>query len=191
MAVLDGCASASRPSAAAVNARTFGDTSAYGLRINTLDPVQETAGAQLAQSAYIIVLAVRPGRDIELISPIADLPPATAKAGRLDVSMQRFEDDLTDLEAEDAKAQLAFDRCVSNAEAQARREGRRAHARARKPTAPARSCPAEAPPATRWFRPMRPPDDAARRALRDPNPNVCLRASRPNATSWSSRLPYR
>jgi hypothetical protein len=66
----------SAPNTAAVAAspvatRTLGDTSVYGVQILALDRPKEAATVSLRSPAELIVLAVVPGRDIELIMPSA------------------------------------------------------------------------------------------------------------------------
>jgi len=103
-------------------ARAFGDTATYGLRLVSLDAVDESAHVRLARPAHLIVLGVRPGREIELISQ------GFHRTGAVTLLMRRFEDVSPDAARDaDARATLEYDRCVAAAD-------RAAQARARQRT---------------------------------------------------------
>lgn len=99
----------------------FGDTATFGVRIVSLDTRRELATFTAKKYKHIIVLAVIPGREIEIISP----GPGVVRAGkgkdtRL-VSMQRIDEERPADADENAQARLAYDRCIAQAEAAARR----------------------------------------------------------------------
>ena len=126
MVVWSGC----HPSASAVDQRAptpalighaIGDSATYGIRILALDRTRETAEFSGTVTKHILVLAVVPGREIEVIDAGGTALPRGRSAGASRLAMQRFDDArLADADA-DARARLAYDRCVAQAEAEARR----------------------------------------------------------------------
>lgn len=99
------------PNAPLAGARAFGDTSAYGLRLLSLDAVDESARVWLTRPAHLIVLGVRPGREIELISH------GTHRQGAVNLSMRRFEEASPDAARDaDIRATLEYDRCIAAAD---------------------------------------------------------------------------
>ncbi|MBL0169173.1 MAG: hypothetical protein IPP90_00380 [Gemmatimonadaceae bacterium] len=102
--------------------RAFGDTIGGGVRILTLDRENETAGITARNTKNLIVLAVVPGREIEVIMP-GGLPlRRDRQAGHYFVDMRRVDDNIRPMNAdEDAAARLAYDRCMAQAAATERR----------------------------------------------------------------------
>ncbi len=122
-----GAANAPAP---ALVSHAFGDTATFGLRLLTLDPVDESARARIGASTYLVVLAVRPGRDIELVAPAEHAQLRTQSAGNVSLSLRRYEAPSPDAARDaDARAALDYDRCVAAADAAARRQARARTAR--------------------------------------------------------------
>ena len=99
--------------------RSFGDTALLGLRLLSIDARDESARVRLGRGAQIIVLGVRPGREIELISH------GHHGADAFKISMRRYEEPSPDAARDaDARATLEYDRCVAAAEKAARDRAR-------------------------------------------------------------------
>lgn len=108
-------------SAATVKARNFGDTATFALHILSLDREKEIATYSANKDAkHLIVLAVVPGREIEVISPGTGTISSTKMKGVRAIMMRRMTESVPDA-GEDARARLAYDRCMSQAAAQAQR----------------------------------------------------------------------
>jgi hypothetical protein len=98
--------------------RSFGDTVAVKVQLLSLDPVDEVARVSLGASAYLVVLGVRPGREIELIAPEERAPTRSTGAGAATLSLRRYEEPSPDA---NLRAEVEYERCVAVAEEAARR----------------------------------------------------------------------
>lgn len=102
-----------------LNARSFGDTTTLPLRLLSLDVAGEVAHVGLRPSSHVIVLGVRPGREIEVIAV------TESRAELLEVSMRRYEEPSPSAaEQADARAAREYDRCVAMAEKTAQEQAR-------------------------------------------------------------------
>lgn len=104
--------------------RAFGDTARYGLQVVSFDRQKEVAKVSLRAPAELIVLAVIPGREIELIVPsdLARSSHASFGKGVSNIQMARWEDTpRSSTAAGDAQRAAEYNRCVVQAEATARR----------------------------------------------------------------------
>jgi hypothetical protein len=111
--------------AAPVDMRTFGDTATYGVQVLSFDREKEVAKVSLRVPAELIVLAVIPGREIELIVP-SDLAKSTHTSfskGVSNISMARWDRSPPPTEASDARRAMEQNRCMQNAEAAAEANG--------------------------------------------------------------------
>ena len=87
--------------------------------------IEERAVLDVEPSAHLIVLAVRPGRDIELIVPGEADRALSKKSGRLTLALTRYINGNPDANTIGAaQAELAYERCVANAENTAERQAR-------------------------------------------------------------------
>ena len=104
----------------------FGETATFAPRILTLDRVQEIAMASTRTAAYSVVLAVVPGREIEVIE-VGKSVGKRATAAQFMVSMRRFEIDqkaASRQAAADASAEVAYQRCETASENARQRQAR-------------------------------------------------------------------
>lgn len=106
------------PVAPLVNSRSFGDTNTIRVQLLSLDPADEVARATLGANAYLVVLGVRPGREIELIAPQEQQAARSTGAGSVTLSLRRYEAPSPDA---NLRAEAEYDRCVAAAEGAARR----------------------------------------------------------------------
>lgn len=119
LALLSACRAPQTGSAIPLAAsRTFGDTNTVKVRLLSLDPTEEVARATLGANAYLVVLGVRPGRDIELISPEENQSARPTGAGSVTLSLRRYEAPSPDA---NLRAEAEYERCVAAAEGAARR----------------------------------------------------------------------
>jgi hypothetical protein len=118
------------PSAAPLAMRSFGDTAAYGVQVLSLDREKEVAKVALRTPAQLIVLAVIPGREIELIVPsdLAKSSRGSFSKGVSSIDMGRWDVSQPADATSDARAAMEYNRCLQQAQAAARRE-----AQARRP----------------------------------------------------------
>ena len=110
--------------AAPVDMRTFGDTATFGVQVLSFDRQKEVAKVSLRAPAELIVLAVIPGREIELIVPsdLSKSSHASFKKGASDINMSRWDDSPRPASAsDDAQRFREYNRCMQNAQATARR----------------------------------------------------------------------
>lgn len=103
-------------------ARSFGDTAAYGVRILSISPDSETTTFTSRSNKNLIVLEVIPGKSIEVLLPGGPGPKKLKTPQTYTFSMQRFEVAHTpENDAAQRAAEDAYERCVRNADAAARR----------------------------------------------------------------------
>lgn len=103
----------------------FGDSTVWRITLLDFSAIEERAVIDIEPSAHLIVLAVRPGRDIELILPDETNSAAVKKRGRLALSLTRYIQGNPDANtAAEAQAEMAFERCVANAQNTAERAAR-------------------------------------------------------------------
>lgn len=116
---------ASEPGSPPLVSHAFGDTATYGIKILSLDRQREVAKVSLGAPSELIVLAVVPGREIELIVPSElpmQAPHGTYAKGVATVGMQRYDDQPRPVDASaDAQARLAYNRCMQQVQAAAQR----------------------------------------------------------------------
>jgi hypothetical protein len=112
---------AQSPTAPVLVGRAFGDSS-VSPRILALDPVSERATISARKAKHVVVLAVVPGREIEVIAPGASTKFRVSEKNAFGLSMRRIDDSPVPMDAaDDARARLAYDRCMTQARATARR----------------------------------------------------------------------
>lgn len=114
-------AHAQGPNAAPLKGGAFGDTATFDVRILSLDPQTETATFSAKKYKNVIVLAVIPGREIEVIAPGSGSVRAGKGKNTRVVSMRRVDDDRPADADDNAQARLAYDRCIAQANAAQRR----------------------------------------------------------------------
>ncbi len=113
--------STSQPPVPPPVAHAFGDTATYGVQVLSLDAEHEVATVSLQAPASLIVLAVVPGREIELILP-AETARGTFPKGTATLDMRRFDVSNRPVDANaELQAMQAYGRCMAQAQAQARR----------------------------------------------------------------------
>jgi hypothetical protein len=98
--------------------RSFGDTAAVKIQLLSLNPSDEVARLTLGNPAYLVVLGVRPGREIELISPVESQSARSTGADGVTLSLRRYEAPSPDA---NLRAEAEYERCVAAAEGAARR----------------------------------------------------------------------
>lgn len=104
--------------------QAFGDTAAFEVQILSLDRVTEQASVTTRNGKNLIVLAVVPGREIEIIAPGASSIRQGKAKGVYGIDLRRVHDSMRPADAnETAREQLAYDRCMSQAAATAKRIG--------------------------------------------------------------------
>ncbi len=104
--------------------QAFGDTAAFEVQILSLDRVTEQASVTTRNGKNLIVLAVVPGREIEIIAPGASSMRRGKAKGVYGIDLRRVDDSMRPADAnETAREQLAYDRCMSQAAATAKRIG--------------------------------------------------------------------
>ncbi|MEQ1690619.1 MAG: hypothetical protein ABMA00_05000 [Gemmatimonas sp.] len=102
--------------------RAFGDTASFGLHIVALDRVSEHALIAARNTKNLIVLAVIPGREIEVIMPGGTALRREREDGHFTVDLRRIDDGIRPPDAnEDAAARLAYERCMAQVAATQRR----------------------------------------------------------------------
>ena len=102
--------------------RGFGDSALLGIRILTLDPVREHATITAKNAKHLVVLAVVPGREIEVIVPGHTPVRREREKNVFAIDMRRVSDEIGPADAnESAQARLAYDRCMRQARATAER----------------------------------------------------------------------
>ena len=104
------------PAAATANpklvGRTIGDSLEFSVGILTLDRSREIASVFVRRPDNVIVLAVTPGRDIEVISPGHMTVQKLRAANTFRFGMQRFEVSTRPVGPEaEARARQAYDQC--------------------------------------------------------------------------------
>lgn len=98
----------------------FGDSASYGVRILQLDRVHERAVITARNPKNLIVLAVVPGREIEIIRPGNFPIRREHEKDTYSIDMRRLSDEAGPSDAgQNASARLAYDRCMRNARARA------------------------------------------------------------------------
>ena len=101
----------------------FGDPSTFGLQLTSFDREKEIAKVSLRAPAELVVLAVIPGRDIELIVP-SDVPKnsrASFAKGVSSIDLARWAVSAATANSHDATQQaLTRSRCIQQAEAAAK-----------------------------------------------------------------------
>ncbi len=103
--------------------RAFGDTAIFGTRILAFDRDQELATATVRTAAYVTVLAIIPGRDIEIVLPRPSEPVRKVKAGTVSLALHRLADiDHAVDEAEDTRRMREFDACMARERAASARK---------------------------------------------------------------------
>ncbi|MCC6242341.1 MAG: hypothetical protein IT353_05845 [Gemmatimonadaceae bacterium] len=103
----------------------FGDTTARRLALLEFSAATERATVHLDRAANLVVLAVRPGRDIELLAPSEQDRAVTMRKGSVAFSFTRFEAANPDANTvAELQAELAYERCVANAQNVAERDAR-------------------------------------------------------------------
>lgn len=95
--------------------RAFGD-SVVSARILALDAVNETATIRARNGKHLVVLAVVPGREIEVIAVGAATKYSVREKDAFGLNMRRVDDSPEPMDAaDDARTRLAYDRCMSQA----------------------------------------------------------------------------
>lgn len=103
--------------------RAFGDTAIFGTRVLAFDRDQELATATVRTAAYVTVLAIIPGRDIEIVLPRPSEPVRKVKAGTVSLALHRLADiDHAVDEAEDTRRMREFDACMARERAASARK---------------------------------------------------------------------
>lgn len=90
----------------------FGDTATHNVRVLAFDPATELAQVYMRQPKNVIVLAIIPGKDIEVITP-GDTKPSSMGQNLFALFMTRFENTNTSTNPNAAQSQeIAIDRRV-------------------------------------------------------------------------------
>ena len=94
LALAVGLTALARPTTAQAQAATerverIGDAQHFGVQLLRFDRTKETATVALEQPVQLVVLAIVPGEEIELITPDFSIPGERRLAGRQTISMRR------------------------------------------------------------------------------------------------------
>lgn len=103
-----------------VSGGTFGDAVGGRAQILALDRVKEVARIQTRSIKHLIVLAVVPGREIELLVPGESVVQRERQAGQYSIDLRRVGDN-THQTSDDLAAMRAYEQCVARAAAARRR----------------------------------------------------------------------
>ncbi len=119
------CHSTAAPSpsvaAAPVRGKAFGDTGATAVHVLAFDAKTERATVQANGGGKLLVLAVVPGREIELLTPGETTPMPGKRGGEYLLDLRRIDNKVRPADADDdAAKRLEYDRCMARA-AQAQR----------------------------------------------------------------------
>ncbi len=98
-------------------AQSFGDSTIAGVRILAFDKATEQARIAARSTNNLIVLAVVPGREIELLVPGQYALQRERQTGHRVLDLRRIDDAIDPNGADGAVARAAYERCVRQANA--------------------------------------------------------------------------